>query len=381
VSAPAAPETPRILLVISAEPAPETLEEIAAGRQPRRDYLALRDASGADLLTPSMATATAVGRMRARLGGKPAALAWAAFQRRNRYKTIFTDNEGTGLPLALLLRGAHPGKPRHVCLSHYLSSAKKRVLFRLGAGRRIDTLITHATAQARIAVETLGLLAKQVALLPYFADERFWDPALATPAPSQERPMICSAGLEFRDYATLIAALRDQEVDARIGAASHWARHNAFGASAQLPANVTVSAYNYQQLRDLYASARFVVIPLRDVDNQAGITTILEAMAMGKAVVVTRTRGQTDVVRDWRSGAAAPPPGFLAAPEMAQSLGALPTGWYVRPDDSDDLRDAINYLLAHPEIAEEMGRNARRVVKGYFGLDAFVARFATLLRD
>jgi hypothetical protein len=381
VSAPAAPETPRILLVISAEPAPETLEEIAAGRQPRKDYLALRDATGADLLTPSMATATAVGRMRARLGGKPAALAWAAFQRRKRYDTIFTDNEGTGLPLALLLRGARPGTPRHICLSHYLSSAKKRVFFRLGAGDRIDTLITHATAQARVAVETLGLLAKQVALLPYFADERFWDPALATPAPSQERPMICSAGLEFRDYATLIAALRDQEVDARIGAASHWARHNAFGASAQLPANVTVSAYNYQQLRDLYASARFVVIPLRDVDNQAGITTILEAMAMGKAVVVTRTRGQTDVVRDWRSGAAAPPPGFLAAPEMAQSLGALPTGWYVRPDDPDDLRDAINYLLAHPEIAAEMGRNARRVVEDYFGLDAFVARFATLLCD
>jgi glycosyltransferase involved in cell wall biosynthesis len=364
---------PRILLVISADPAPDALDEIAAGRQPRKDYLALRDALDADLLTPSTATA---------LGGKQAALAWAAFQRRKRYDTIFTDNEGTGAPLALLLRGgARPSKPRHICLSHYLSSAKKRVFFRLGAGRRIDTLITHATAQARVAVETLGMLAKQVALLPYFADERFWDPALATPVPSQERPMICSAGLEFRDYATLIAAVRDQEVDARIGAASHWARHNAFGASAQLPANVTVSAYNYQQLRDLYASARFVVVPLRDVDNQAGITTILEAMAMGKAVVVTRTRGQTDVVRDWRSGTAAPPPGFLAAPEMAQSLGALPTGWYVRPDDPNDLRDAINYLLAHPEIAAEMGRNARRVVEGYFGLDAFVARFAMLLRD
>src|SRR5262249_33592876 len=145
-------------------------------------------------------------------------------------------------------------------------------------------------------------------------------------------------------------------------------------------ANVTVGAYNYQQLRDLYASARFVVVPLRDVDNQAGITTILEAMAMGKAVVVTRTRGQTDVVRDWRSGAAAPP-GFLAAPTFSSTLGALPTGWYVQPNDPDDLRDAINYLLAHPAVVEEMGANGRRVVAGCFGLDAFVARFAKLLRS
>jgi glycosyltransferase involved in cell wall biosynthesis len=371
MSAQTRPGTPRILLVISADPAPDTLDEIAAGHQPRRDYLALREALGADLLTPSMTPAP---------GGKSAALAWAAFQRRNDYETIFTDNEGTGLPLALLLRASRPGKPRHVCLSHYLSTTSKRILFRLGAGQRIDTLIAHSTAQSRVAVETLGMPAKKVALLPYFADERFWDPALATPDLSAARPMICSAGLEFRDYTTLIAAARDLAVDVRIGAASHWARHNAFSASSDLPANVTVSAYNYQQLRDLYASARFVVVPLRDVDNQAGITTILEAMAMGKAVVVTRTRGQTDVIRDWRSGAAAPPPGFLAAPKLARTLGALPTGWYVQPNDLDDLRDAINYLLAHPAIAEEMGANARRVVAGCFGLDAFVDRFAALLR-
>jgi hypothetical protein len=380
VSASAAPRTPRVLLVISAEPAPDTLDEISAGRQPRRDYLALRDALGADLLTPGMATSTALGRALSRSGGKAAALAWAAFQRRNHYDTIYTDNEGTGLPLALLLRGARPGRPRHVCLTHYLSTAAKRAFFRLGAARRMDTLIVHSTAQKRVAVETLDVPAKKVALLPYFADERFWGLALATPALAADRPMICSAGLEFRDYETLIAATRDLEVDVRIGAASHWARHNAFGASADLPANVTVSAYNYRQLRDYYASARFVVVPLRDVDNQAGITTILEAMAMGKAVVVTRTRGQTDVVRDWRSSATTPPPGFLAAPAVAQTLGALPTGWYVQPNDANDLRDAINYLLAHTDVVEEMGRNSRRVVEGCFGLDAFAERFAALLR-
>jgi glycosyltransferase involved in cell wall biosynthesis len=371
MSAQTTPGRRRILLVISADPASDTLDEIAAGRQPRKDYLALRDALNADLLTPSMTSAP---------GAKSAALAWAAFQRRNDYDTIFTDNEGTGLPLALLLRSAPPGKPRHVCLSHYLSTASKRALFRLGAGQRVDTLITHSTAQSRIAIEILGMPPKKVALLPYFADERFWDPALATPDASASRPMICSAGLEFRDYTTLIAAARDLDVNVRIGAASHWARHNAFGASADLPANITVSAYNYRQLRDLYVGARFVVVPLQDVENQAGITTILEAMAMSKAVVVTRTRGQTDVVRDWRSGAAAPPPGFLARPEHAGTLDALPTGWYVQPDDRDDLRDAISYLLAHPETAEELGRNARRVVEGCFGLDAFVERFAALLR-
>ena len=38
----------------------------------------------------------------------------------------------------------------------------------------------------------------------------------------------------------------------------------------------------------MYARARLVVVPLHDVDFDAGVTTITEAMAMGKAVVATQ---------------------------------------------------------------------------------------------
>jgi glycosyltransferase involved in cell wall biosynthesis len=46
-------------------------------------------------------------------------------------------------------------------------------------------------------------------------------------------------------------------------------------------------------LRDLYSQSRFVVVPLHEVDFDAGVTTLTEAMAMGKAVIVTRTRGRS----------------------------------------------------------------------------------------
>jgi hypothetical protein len=39
------------------------------------------------------------------------------------------------------------------------------------------------------------------------------------------------------------------------------------------------------------ARSSVVVVPLFDVDFHAGITTILEAMAMGKAVIVTHSMG------------------------------------------------------------------------------------------
>lgn len=381
----------RVLLVISAQPSDDMRVRIAAGEEPQRDYDRLQIALGADILFPDDVRRTRIGRFLSRRAGMRIALAWSAFTRRHDYDVIYTDAENIGLPLALLLKfsrtRAH--RPRHVMLTHYLSTGVKRLLFRLGAGSRVDALITHSSAQRELAVKSLGMPRERVALLPYFADDRFWRPASSNESSSSwtsgERPTICAVGLEFRDYDTLVVATRDLDVNVRIAAASHWSHHNAFAASAELPPNVAVNSYTYLPLRELYRQSRFVVVPLRNVDNQAGITVILEAMAMGKAVVVTATRGQTDVIRDPRNDGRGPVErewwsGFVDQPEVAAGLSHLPTGFYVAPNDPDDQRRTIQYLLDHPALAEEMGRNGRRVVEQIFTLDAFTQRFAAVIR-
>ena len=385
------PASPRVLLVISAQP-PETLAEaVAAGREPRRDYQALQAALGADLLCPADARRTRLGRLLARAAGVRPALAWVAFRRRRAYDVIYTDGENVGLPLALLLklRGLRPGAPRHVMLTHYLSTRPKRVLFRLGAGSHIDALIVHSSAQRQLALRELRMPAERVALLPYFADAAFWRPSASSghdrKSPKEETPLICAVGLEFRDYDTLVRAARGLEAEIRIAAASHWSHHSAFAGASALPPHISVQSYSYLPLRDLYAAARFVVVPLQEVDNQAGITVILEAMAMGKAVIVSATRGQTDVVRDRRNGGRGRVarewwPGFVDAPEVAPTLSQLPTGFYVTPGDPDELRRAMRYLLDHPDLADDLGRNGRHVIEAIFTLDAFAARFAAVIR-
>lgn len=381
--------TPRTLLVISAQPQADLLEQIAQGREPRRDYFELRRALDADLLLPADVLEDPIGRRVARVAGMRAGLAWVAFRRRARYDAIYTDGEGVGLPLAVLLRLARrgPGRPRHVMLTHYLSSAKKRIWFQLGALSGVDTVICHASAQRELLTLGLGVPTERVRLLPYFADERFWRPdaVLAADGAPGVDPVICAVGLEFRDYGTLLAAADGLGARVEIAAASHWSHHSAFGGTPALPPNVRVAAYDYVALRELYARSRCVVVPLREVDNQAGITVILEAMAMGKPVVVSGTRGQTDVVRDRRNGGRgrmARPwwPGFVDAPGVAEGIGALPTGFYVTPGDAVELRRAVRYLLEHGEVADELGRNGRRVVEVCFGLDAFTARFAAAIQ-
>lgn len=93
-----------------------------------------------------------------------------------------------------------------------------------------------------------------------------------------------------------------------------------------------------------------MVVPLEDVDFDAGVTVIAEAMAMGKAVVVTRARGQRDLVREGE------------------------TGLHVPPGDPRALRAAIEYLLRDPAAADRMGRAAREIAEAHLRLDQWVEK-------
>lgn len=396
------------MLIISADVRPEAQKEIAAGRSPRKDYFELASVLQADTLDWSSTQAAFISRLLARVAGKAVAQAWLAFRQRRSYQALYTDSERIGIPLALLLKLAR-ARNRHVMLAHILSPWKKRVWFRWGRiHSHIAAILCHSSLQRRIMIEELGIPAEKIVLMPYQADERFWRPMAAQEAQAalneaqatagetassssagadaQGLPLICSVGLEFRDYPTLIEAVRGMEAQLEIAAASYWSDHRGPDSGETLPPNVRVSSHAYLSLRHLYAASRFVVVPLLDVPNQAGITVILEAMAMGKAVVVSATRGQTDTVRDRRNQGYGRVerlilPGFLEAPGVPETLRRLPTGFYVRPGDPQELRKAISYLLAHPDVANELGRNGRQVFEALMGLDAFVARVAQVIGE
>lgn len=393
----------RILLLVSVQPNPSMRSKIAAGIEPPRDYDALQSVLDADAIYPEDALKTRFGRLLKRIFGVRIALVWAGFCRRHKYDVIYSDTEIVGLPLAMLLTlsGTRTGRPRHVTLSHYLTPYKKRIFFRLGASSHIDTIIVHCEAQRVLATKILHMPRERVVKLPYFVEEHFWHPVASglidrdciTNVGNDGRPMICAAGLEFRDYPTLMTAVKDLDVNLHIAAGSAPAfylaatgsrRTTSAGLPDLLP-NVSVGRYDYAGMRQLYSAARFVVIPLCQKDAPAGVTVILEAMPMGKAVIATGTKGQTDVLRDPRNNGRGLVerewwPGFLDVPGVSETLGSLPTGFYVSPGDVDELRNSIQYLLDHPEVADEMGRNGQRVAKEYFNLDAFAQRFAAAIR-
>ncbi len=369
----------RTLLVINATLDQAMEAAIARGDRPRKDYLELQSRLGATILDLAAVRRFWWTRLLARAGGMGTAQAVLAWRWSGSYDAVFADRETTGCIVGALNR-LRRRRPRLVMIAHLLTPPRKRLLLRLlGIRYTADYLIVHSTIQQQAALTQLGLRADQVALLPYQTDTRFWAPGAA--ASGQE---ICSAGLEYRDYETLIDAVRDLDVKVTIAAASHWSRHQSGISRQGLPPNVRVASLGYAELRDAYAASRFVVVPLHDVDNQAGITTILEAMAMGKAVIVSHTRGQTDVVRD-RRGHSRSNSQRATQPDWARLLGASDrastghNGMYVRPSDTNELRRSILFLLRRPEEVATMGENGRRMVEETMGLEDFVDRVTAII--
>ncbi|MDB4989407.1 MAG: glycosyl transferase group 1 [Myxococcaceae bacterium] len=327
---------------------------VAADKHPTMDYEALaaalrsRPGGHADLLDYAAVdreTDPAVRWVR-KVAGRNAALALMGFQRRNDYAAIFTNAENVALPLALLLKTVSK-RPRHVTIAHRLSAKKKQVFYRLlQVHRQMDAIFLYASTQLEYAREQLGIPDESLRLIQFHVDHRFYRPLGDTEVREEQ---ICAAGLEWRDYPTLIDAVTEKtDLSVRLAAASPWSRGANETEARELPAHVDARRYDYHALRDLYAESAVVVVPLYENDFQAGITTILEAMAMAKPVIVTRTAGQCDVVADGH------------------------TGIYVAPGGVEDWKQAIDRVRNDPALRANLGQRARRWVEENATLDVWV---------
>ncbi len=357
-------EQSRVLLTVSGVIDREIEVKIARGERPMADYLAMQQAFQADLIDYARARQETgrFGRILEKLAGPDLTLAWACFLLRRRYPVIFTDGEQVGIPLGLMLKLGGRRRPRHRMIAHILSVGKKMLFFDwLKVQNQIDTFVVYSTWQKSFIEERWKIQPERVVFTPFMVDARFFSPNQNSRVENladlidPEKPLICTAGLEYRDYPTLLAAVRGLNVQVVIAAASPWSKRPDSTSGQEIPENVIVRRFSQYDLRWLYAQSRFVVMPLYKVNFQAGVTAILEAMAMGKAVICSRTPGQADILEEGRSGL------------------------YVPPQDPEALKKAILYLLDNPQAASQMGEYGRREVEGRFSLDCYVERLKTYM--
>jgi glycosyltransferase involved in cell wall biosynthesis len=146
------------------------------------------------------------------------------------------------------------------------------------------------------------------------------------------------------------------QVDVRIAADSAWYPTPVSLDGEPGAEHIELRSYgDYWHLRELYADATVVVVPLHEARFACGYAVIAEAMAMGKPVIATRTSTPCDYLRHGD------------------------TGLLVTPGNPAELAAALERVLGDDQLASTLGERARAEIAARYSLEAYVDRIAAEL--
>jgi glycosyltransferase involved in cell wall biosynthesis len=333
-------------LIVVGETAPSH-----AGREdePEKDYIVLARALKADIayIHQSYSLSHTVGRLE-KASKLNLSTGIDVARRSDEYDVIVSTSEKVGIPVAWAMSITRK-RAAHVMIGHKLSTGMKRpVLARMNVPLLFSDIICVSSPQRDFCVNSLRMPADRAHMIFDKVDHRFFMSSQSQQSEfaGAKGDYILAVGQEQRDYLTLARALSGMELQLIVVASSPWSSSQIELSEAN---NITrMSRISYADLRRLYSGARLVVLPLHGVDYAAGANGLLEAMAMGKAVISSNTLGLRDYLQ-WDDAVVCVP-----------------------PDDPVSMRSALNKLLHDESKCRELGMYARRLVTQRMNIDTYV---------
>jgi glycosyltransferase involved in cell wall biosynthesis len=272
---------------------------------------------------------------------------------------VFSTVDTVGLPL-VLLRWARLVRTPIVYAAVGLPERLRRL-----RGRRVERVYTEALGSVAAIVaysehEAADLEAwlrergknPCVVFCPFGVDTEYFRPPEASPTVD-----VVSVGADpYRDFDLLLDAAAGMPLT-KFLIVTTADRRQALG---RLPENVTVETdVAFELVRERLASARVVCLPVR-LNTYSGATTVLlQSLALGKPVVVSRI------------------------PAIATGYG-LEDGdscVFVEPGDGGALEAALSRLLMDPDAAAALGARGRHTVCELLSWERYAERIFELLRE
>lgn len=273
----------------------------------------------------------------------------------NTAAVVFSTVDTVGLPLVLLARVGLLRSPvvyTAVGLPERLAQLRGERVRRLYADAlsRAQAIIAYAESEADQLRSWLGAGAPPVFFVPFGVDVNAF-----RPLPERASVVdVVSIGADPRRDFDLLASVASRRPEWRVRIVANADRAR----SLTLPSNVVVEAdVPFAQIRDRLAEARVVALPVRDNSYSGATTVLLQAMAMGKPVVVSRTEA------------------IAAGYGLENGLNCR----LVEPGDSDALERALVDLLADEPAAAALGSRARETVERHHSWDRYTAAIEEIL--
>jgi glycosyltransferase involved in cell wall biosynthesis len=276
----------------------------------------------------------------------------------NRTDVAFSTVDTVGIPLALLgrLGRVKPpivytaiGLPER--LARLRGPAAKR--FFIDAYRRLHTIVAYGWGEVEELRAWLGGTGPRIEFVPFGVDVDLFRPDSSA---SIEEDVVSIGADRRRDFALLVDLARRLPGRRFLIVAS---ADNA-GELGPLPANVRLEVdVPFAAVRERLLGAHVVVLPVRDNTYSGATTTLLQAMACARPVVVTRT----------------------AAIAQGYHLEDCANCRLVPPGDLEALEDAVTRVLDDRRLGADLGLRARETVERHLTWPGFTHELARLIAE
>lgn len=275
---------------------------------------------------------------------------WRLFRASRRYDVVVTGFERAAIIFTFFQRTRRDGRRPHVLLDSFMNLSGpplkrrlKRAFFRqiIGGTSRV---VVFSRRQAQLYSEAFFFPEAMFPPIPYYPT------VFGASYAATQGDYVFSGGDYTRDYATLIEAFRPLPYRLVIAA---FSRDHFQG--IDIPRNVKILTAAHEEFMRLIAGAGVVVVPLQGgLLRTGGHQTYLNAMSMGKAVIVADDVGADEYISNGQ------------------------TGVVLKPGDPSTLRKAIVTLMQDRELASQMGEKAREAT-GQFSSDRFFSELAQVI--
>jgi glycosyltransferase involved in cell wall biosynthesis len=274
----------------------------------------------------------------------------------NRADVVFSTVDTVGIPLALLGRF---GRVRPPVVYAAIGLPERLALLRGGAARRLfaeafrrlDTVVAYGWSEVEELRSWLDGRGPHVEFVAFGVDPEHFRP---DPEAAIEHDVVSIGADPRRDFEVLIeVARRRPDRSFLIVASADNARE-----LGMPPPNVRLAVnLPFARIRECLLSGRVVALPVRENSYSGATTTLLQAMACAKPVVVSRT--------------AAIARGYC----LEDGLNCR----FVEPGDVDAFESAVLDVLDDATRAEALGRAARATVEQHLTWAGYTDALGRLL--
>ena len=182
---------------------------------------------------------------------------------------------------------------------------------------------------------------KRMNIVHWGADLNYYDSL-----PRTEEALFISTGKELRDYETLLKAF--QKTGLPLTLFVEKKRQTYFEGLNLLGSNIDIHYGDRpipHEIALLVAQSRCVCICCQRSNYTVGLTTVVEALALGLPILCTRN------------------------PQMPMDIEAEGCGFWLEPQDVEGWKEKLQYIANHPEEAKAMGRKGRLLAEKYYNVE------------